>query len=41
MLAVGGVTQVNETTAGKVTLAAPVFIDIQTALFGLAAINAA
>ena len=37
----GGVAKVNETTMGKVSLAAPVFIDIQTAMLAFAAVTAA
>ena len=39
--AMGGVAKVNETTMGKVSLAAPVFIDIQTAMLAFAAVTAA
>ncbi len=41
MQAMGGVATANETTAGKVSLAAPVFIDIQTAMLAFAAVTAA
>lgn len=37
----GGVAQSNETTTGKVAVAAPVFIDIQTAMLALAGVLAA
>jgi len=37
----GGVARINEGTTGKVAIAAPVFIDIQTATLGLAGILAA
>ena len=37
----GGIAQVNETTTGKVAIAAPVFVDIQTATLALAGVLAA
>lgn len=39
--AMGGVAQANKITTGNVAIAAPVFIDIHTALLGLAGITAA
>jgi crotonobetainyl-CoA:carnitine CoA-transferase CaiB-like acyl-CoA transferase len=38
---IGGIAQVNETTAGNVSIAAPVFVDIQTATLALSGVLAA